>query len=241
VCYNRAATIEQTFQSVLNQDYQNIEYIVIDGNSNDGTKAVIEKYVDKIAYYVSEPDGGMYDALNKGLALASGDIVGLVHSDDELFDKYVISRIMQNFKENPEIDFVYGDGLYFSNGQKQRLIRNRISGKFSINQIKNGWLPLHTTVYIKRDQIIKYGGYNLDYKIASDTEFLLRHLYQNKIKASYINMYIIKMKIGGLSTSISRLLEVLKEDYMIYKKYNLPPVRTVFLKKLKAALQYLSF
>lgn len=239
VCYNRAATIEKAILSVLNQDNKDIEYIVVDGNSKDGTQAVIEKYTNRIAKYISEPDNGMYDAINKGLALATGDIVGLMHSDDEFYDNVAISKIVSAFLKSKDIEGVYGDGIYVSNDAEEKLIRNRIGGEYSLKKIEKGWLPLHPTVYIKRALIEKYGDYNLQFKIASDTEFLLRYLYKNKIKMGYVNSYIVKMRMGGLSTTSSRALEVLKEDYKIYKFHGLWALKAIILKKSKTLIQYI--
>jgi glycosyltransferase involved in cell wall biosynthesis len=239
ICYNRAATMEKAIQSVLHQDHKDIEYIVIDGNSKDGTQAVIEKYRDQIAHYISEPDNGMYDAINKGLALATGNIVGLLHSDDEFYNNQAISKIVSAFQSSHDIEGVYGDGIYISNDEEEKLIRNRIGGEFSLRKIKNGWLPLHPTVYIKRSLLEKYGLYDLKFKIASDTEFLLRYLYKYKIKIGYVNAYIIKMRMGGLSTSSNRAIEVLKEDYKIYKFHGLSALKAVILKKSKTLIQYI--
>ncbi|GIZ10039.1 MULTISPECIES: glycosyltransferase family 2 protein [Flavobacterium] len=239
VCYNRSSTIEKAIKSVLNQNYQNIEYIIIDGNSTDGTQKIIEKYRDRLSQYISEPDKGMYDAINKGLHLATGDVIGLMHSDDEFYDEKVISTIVKRFNFEKNIDGVYGDGIYVSNDTEERLIRNRIGGAFSLQKIKAGWLPLHPTVYLKKTIIDQYGLYNLDFKIASDTEFLLRYLYKYKIKMSYINTYIVKMRMGGMSTNIKRVFEVLYEDYKIYKFHGLTAFLVVFLKKTNALRQYL--
>jgi glycosyltransferase involved in cell wall biosynthesis len=239
VCYNREATIEKAIKSVLEQNYHNIEYIVIDGNSTDGTKEIIESYRDKISQYISEPDKGMYDAINKGLQLATGDVIGLMHSDDEFYDKTAVKRIAARFDFDSTIDGIYGDGVYVSNDKQERLIRNRIGGVFSIKKVKSGWLPLHPTVYLKKTIINQYGLYNLDFKIASDTEFLLRYLYKYKIKMSYINTYIVKMRMGGMSTTAKRAFEVLYEDYKIYKYHGLAAFRVVFLKKSIALRQYL--
>ncbi len=239
VCYNRKNTIEKAIKSVLDQNYDNIEYIVIDGNSKDGTKEIIESYKDRISQYISEPDKGMYDAINKGLKLATGDVIGLMHSDDEFYDNKVISRIALRFKHSPDVEGVYGDGVYVSNDKKERLIRNRIGGVFSLKRIKVGWLPLHPTVYLKKSVIDKNGLYNLDFKIASDTEFLLRYLYKHKIKMSYINEYIVKMRMGGMSTNYKRAFEVLREDYRIYKYHGMTALSTVFLKKTIALKQYI--
>jgi glycosyltransferase len=239
ICYNRIRTIEKAILSVLNQDYHDIEYIIIDGNSMDGTKRVIEKYQNRIATFISEPDKGMYDAINKGLAIATGDIVGLMHSDDEFYDNAVITNIVRAFKSSIETEGVYGDGLYISNNDEEIIIRNRIGGEFSIEKLKKGWLPLHPTVYIKRNLIEKYGSYDSNYKIASDTEFLLRYLYKYRINMTYVNSYFVKMRIGGLSTSRNRAVEVLIEDYKIYKSYHLKALITVLRKKIYALQQYL--
>jgi len=239
VCYNRKNTIEKAIKSVLEQDYDNIEYIIIDGNSTDGTKEIIESYRDRISQFISEPDSGMYDATNKGLQLATGDVIGLMHSDDEFYDESVISRIVNRFKNDQSTDGVYGDGVYVSNDNEERMIRNRIGGDFSLKRIKSGWLPLHPTVYLKKSIIDKYGVYNINFKIASDTEFLLRYLYKYKIKVSYINTYIVKMRMGGMSTNFKRAFEVFNEDYKIYKLYGLGPLPVVFQKKSIALMQYL--
>ena len=239
VCYNRSTTIEKAIKSVLNQNYQNIEYIIIDGNSTDGTQKIIEKYRDRLSQYISEPDKGMYDAINKGLQLATGDVIGLMHSDDEFYDEKVISSIVKRFNYEQNLEGVYGDGIYVSNDTEERLIRNRIGGAFSLQKIRSGWLPLHPTVYLKKTTIDQYGLYNLDFKIASDTEFLLRYLYKYKIKVSYINTYIVKMRMGGMSTNMKRAFEVLYEDYKIYKFHGLTAFIVVFLKKTIALRQYL--
>lgn len=238
ICYNRVKTIEKSILSVLSQDYTDIEYIVIDGNSTDGTQEVIEKYKHQIARYLSEPDQGMYDAINKGLALATGDVIGLMHSDDEFYDKQVVSKIASAFHASKVIDGVYGDGVYITNDDNEKIVRNRIGGHFSISRIKQGWLPLHPTVYLRRSIIEKYGYYNLGFNIASDTEFLLRYLFKHRVNMTYVHSYFVKMRIGGLSTSRSRAIQVLKEDYHIYKFHGLPGFKTVLLKKMSALVQY---
>ncbi|MEL1254257.1 glycosyltransferase family 2 protein [Flavobacterium sp. DGU38] len=239
VCYNRKATIEQSIKSVLDQDYPDIEYIVVDGNSSDGTQDSIRKYSDKIAQYISEPDKGMYDAINKGLAMATGDIIGLMHSDDVFYDQQVIAKIVDTFKNNPDSDGVYGNGIYVTNDEEQKLVRNRIGGEYDYKKLKSGWLPLHPTVYIKKTIIDSYGNYDLKFKIASDTEFLLRYLFKHKIKMSYLNDYVVKMRMGGLSTDYKRAFKVLKEDYQIYKYHNISGIKVVFQKKIMALMQYI--
>lgn len=239
ICYNRKGTIAAAIESVLNQDYPHIEYVVIDGNSSDGTQDIIESYSDKITRYISEPDKGMYDAINKGLSLATGDVVGLMHSDDVFYDTTVVSKIVNAFKKSLTIDAVYGDGIYVTNDLEEKIVRNRIGGEYDYKRLKKGWLPLHPTVYIKKTIIEKHGYYNLDFKIASDTEFLLRYLYKYKINVRYLNTYIVKMRMGGLSTNYKRAFEVLFEDYRIYKFHQLSAVKVVIQKKMLALIQYL--
>jgi glycosyltransferase involved in cell wall biosynthesis len=239
ICYNRSQTISNCINSVLQQDYVHIEYIVIDGNSKDGTVDIIQSYHDRITHFISEPDKGMYDAINKGFALATGDIVGLMHSDDVFYDSTVISKIVEGFKNNPNTDAIYGNGIYVTNDEEEKLVRDRIGGEYDYKKLKKGWLPLHPTVYIRKSIIDKYGNYDLNFKIASDTEFLLRYLFKYKIKVTYLNNYIVKMRMGGLSTSYKRAFYVLYEDYKIYKYHNLPGIKAVFQKKLLALTQYL--
>lgn len=240
VCYNRVFTIERAICSVLNQDYSDIEYIVIDGNSTDGTKAIIEKYADRITHYISEKDGGMYEAINKGIALSTGKIIGLMHSDDEFYDGKVLTKVVDRFLSDHNIQGVYGDGMYISNDNDEKLIRNRICGDFSELKIMQGWLPLHPTVYLRKDVMDQIGNYNIQYKIASDTDFLLRYLYKFKIKISYIPSYFVKMRVGGLSTSKSRAFLVFKEDYLIYKSFGFKALKTVIQKKMYALNQYIT-
>lgn len=240
ICYNRKNTIAQCIESVLNQNYTNIEYIVIDGNSKDGTKDIIQSYAGKISQYLSEPDKGMYDAINKGLKMATGDIIGLMHSDDEFYDAGVVTKIVSAFQRNNQTEGIYGDGIYVSNDAEEKIIRNRIGGDFVFEKLKVGWLPLHPTVYLRKSVIEKLGDYDLNFTIASDTELLLRYLFVNKIKLVYLSTYVVKMRMGGLSTSYKRAFEVLYEDYRIYKHHGLSAFRAVFLKKLIALKQYIN-
>ncbi|TDO71513.1 glycosyltransferase [Flavobacterium chryseum] len=239
VCYNRKATMAQSIESVLSQDYDDIEYIVIDGNSSDGTKDIIESYSDKITQHISEPDKGMYDAINKGLQLATGDIVGLMHSDDVFYDSTVVTKIVNAFKNTSSADAVYGNGIYVTNDAKEKIVRNRIGGQYDFEKLKSGWLPLHPTVYMKKAIVEKYGYYNLDFKIASDTEFLLRYLFKHKINIIYLNEYVVKMRMGGLSTNYKRVFQVLSEDYRIYRYHKISALKAVFQKKILAFVQYL--
>lgn len=239
ICFNRKATIAKAIESVLSQDYKNIEYIVIDGNSTDGTKEIIKSYSDKISTFISEKDKGLYEALNKGLLIATGELIGIMHSDDEFYDNTVVSQIAEAFHKNPNTNGFYGNGIYVTNNEEQHIIRDRICGECNNEKIRSGWLPLHTTLYLKKDVMKKYGYYDLDFKIASDTELLLRYLYFHKIELTYLNAYFVKMRMGGLSTNYSNLFKVLIEDYKIYKKFGLPAYKIVLLKKIATLKQYI--
>ncbi|MBO1362881.1 glycosyltransferase [Prevotella sp. A2931] len=238
-CYNRVSTIEDTIKSVLSQDYSNIEYIIIDGGSTDGTLEIIKQYEDKITRIVSEPDHGMYEAINKGIRLATGDIIGLVHSDDFLFDRHTISDIVTAF-ECTRADFIYGDGLFVDYYNIKKPIRKWIGGHFSKRKIRLGWLPLHPTCYIRRDKQIEVGLYNEKYKIAADTDFLIRALYEHSLEVDYINRYIIRMRMGGLSTDRAHRKAMWKEDISIYSSHGFQAIPTKIMKMIWKLPQFIS-
>lgn len=238
VCYNRYATIDKCMQSVFSQTYKNIEYIVIDGGSIDGTMEVIEKYKNNLAYFVSEHDNGMYDAINKGLSRATGEVVGLLHSDDVFYDNNVIECVVNKFIVNDEIDCLYGNGVYVSANDSNVVIRRRIGVNCDRNNILRGWLPLHTTFYIKRNCLNKFGHYNERWKIASDTEFLLRYLYFHQVKTLHVDKNFIRMNMGGYSTNLKHGFKVIFEDAAIYRSFDINAVTTVFFKKARAFSEY---
>ncbi len=197
-CYNREATIRGAIESVLEQDYPYIEYIVVDGASKDNSLAVINEYKNGIDTIISEPDKGMYEAINKGIRAATGDIIGLIHSDDFLFSSHTISEIVKTFEEQ-DADMIYGNGVFVDYDDTNQMIRNWISGRYSKENVKNGWLPLHPTVYIKKECMDKWGLYDESYKIAADSDLLVRYLYEADLKVYYLNKYIVKMRISSAS------------------------------------------
>lgn len=239
VCYNRVTTIGSAIDSVLGQDYPNVEYILIDGASNDGTLEVIERYKDRIHTIVSERDSGMYEALNKGIRMATGDVIGIVHSDDVLFAPNTLSRIAQAMEES-QADFLYGDGLFVDERNMQKVIRDWIGGKYSPRKVRYGWLPLHTTCYIRRSVFESYGGYDETFRIAADTELLLRLLQKNELKITYLPEYVVRMRMGGLSTDKRRRKQMWHEDILAFQKNNLPPLRTKLLKMAWKIPQFIS-
>jgi len=232
---NRVNTIRDTIESVLRQDYSVIEYIVVDGASIDGTVDIINSYREKISVVVSERDTGIYNAIDKGIRVATGDIVGLMHSDDVFFADNVISSVVEAFKKN-DADLVYGNGVFVNS--KNRIIRTWISGEFSRVKISRGWLPLHTTVYIKKSLLDEDGLYDESYKISADSEFLLRYLYEFNLDVYYLNKYFVRMKMGGVSTSPSKMLSKWKEDWNLYKKHGLNPYIALPRKILSKVKQF---
>lgn len=203
-CYNREITIQSAIESVLSQDYPYIEYIIVDGASKDGSMSIINKYSDRIATIICEPDRGMYEAINKGIRVATGDIIGLLHSDDFFYAKDTISQIVAEY-EKTNADLIYGNGLFVDFNNTSLIVRNWISGIYTKSKVRRGWLPLHPTVYIRRECFGKWGLYDESFKIAADSDFLVRYLYETNIKVAYLNEYIVRMRMGGLSTDRKRM------------------------------------
>jgi glycosyltransferase involved in cell wall biosynthesis len=209
VSYNSDATIENTLKSVLSQDYDNIEYIIIDGGSNDKTLKILDKYSSKLAKVVSEPDKGIYDAMNKGIALATGDIIGILNSDDCYINNEVISEVVANFsKGNP--DLIFADLLFINKNNK---IRRYYSAKrFTPTKLKFGIMPPHPTLFVKKSIYKKYGNYRLDFQIAADYEIFVRLLLVHRLRYRYINKCIIKMLVGGISTSNINSKKIINQE-----------------------------
>jgi glycosyltransferase len=228
-CYNREATIGGAIESVLAQDYPDIEYIVVDGASKDNSLSVIKEYQDRIAKIVSEPDHGMYEAINKGIRMATGDIIGLVHSDDFLYDSHVVSDIVKEF-ERTGVDFIYGDGIYVDAVDIKRMVRNWRGGSYHRWKVRCGWLPLHPTCYIRRDAMTKEGLYDESYKISADSDLLVRYLYKANLKVHYMKRKIIRMRMGGLSTDSKKRKQMWDEDIRMYRNHGFYPLPAKIMK-----------
>ena len=203
VCFNSENTIKDTIDSVLNQTYGNIEYIIIDGGSIDGTVEFVQSYGDKIARFVSEPDKGIYDAMNKGIALATGDIIGILNSDDFYIDELVIEKVVKEFERN--IDCLYADLVYVRSENLNKVVRYYDSSHFSPSKFAYGWMPAHPTFFVKKDIYNKHGVFRTDLKIAADFDLMVRFLYTHNLVCSYMKEPIIKMRVGGVSTSFSSI------------------------------------
>jgi glycosyltransferase len=198
ICLNNEVDIRPTLESVVNQTYNNIEYIIVDGASRDGTLTIVNEYRDKITQIISEPDKGLYDAINKGIRAVTGDVVGLIHAGDRLYSNNIIAKIAKCF-ENNDIEALYGHSKMINN-KTDRVMRINICPQFKKSLFKRGWLPSHQSFYAKKELFQKYGYYNLKYKIAADYELLLRFLYFNNVKVLLLDEFILKFSYGGTST-----------------------------------------
>lgn len=194
---NKRDTIAEALDSALAQTHDDIELIVIDGASTDGTQEILRGYSDRIAVLVSEPDQGIYDALSKGLGLASGEVVGFLHSDDIFADAQVLDKIAAVFAAQG-VDAVYGDLEYVKKTAPTRVVRYWKSGEFSLKKLRHGWMPPHPTFYVKRTVYERLGGFDLSYRIAADYDCMLRFLGSG-MRAAYIPEVLVKMRLGGTS------------------------------------------
>ena len=218
-CFNSVSTIRDTIESVLSQDYSYIEYIIIDGASTDGTTDIINFYKDKISTFISEPDQGIYDALNKGINLATGDIIGFLHADDVYTNNKVISKVV-SFLNQTRLDGCYGDLVYVNKNNINQIVRYWRSGDYRKQRFKTGWMPPHPTLFLKKSIYEKYGLFNEKFQISADYEFIIRTLYKNNVTVGYIPEVLVKMRLGGESNrNIKSFIRTTIEDYKAWK-YN---------------------
>ena len=211
VCFNSAKTIRETIESVLSQDYPDIEYIIIDGGSSDETAAIIKEYADRIAVIVSESDHGIYDAMNKGVALASGEIVGMLNSDDIYINEHAVSELMKKMQD-AKADSVFADLVIVDPIDLGKVLRYYDSSYFTPNKFRFGWMPAHPTFFVKKSMYDKVGPYSLDYKISADYEMLIRLLWVHRASYAYLKKPVVRMRYGGASTAnLSRNILLNKE------------------------------
>lgn len=199
VVWNNKKTIKDAIESVLNQTYKEIEYIIIDGASTDGTIEIVQSYGDNISKFVSEPDSGLYDAMNKGISLATGDVVGILNSDDFYIDDKIIERVVKEF-EKKQCDSVYADLVYVKPENLEKTVRYYDSSYFNPSKFAYGLMPAHPTFFVKRKMYEKYGVFRTDLKIGADFDILARFLYTHKTSYSYMKDVLVKMRVGGVST-----------------------------------------
>jgi glycosyltransferase len=238
--FNSQDFLQSAIDSYRKQHHFDKELIIIDGKSTDETLEIILDNKSYVNQLVSEKDKGIYDALNKGIHLAKGDIIGILHSDDFFDDENVLSQVNQIFEDDPSIEAVYGDLQYVDRENPNQIIRNWISGSYNRNKFKYGWMPPHPTLFIKKSCFVKYGAYDLNYHSAADYDLILRFLFKHKVKTVYLPKIITKMRVGGLSNhSFQHRLKANKEDRMaMYKNGIKFPMIISILKPLRKLGQY---
>ncbi len=231
VCFNSQSTIRQTIDSVLSQDYDNVEYIVIDGASTDWTLRILDFFKDKIDYFISEKDKGIYNAMNKGIKASTGNIVGILNSDDFYPNNKILSKVSKIFEESG-CDCLYGDLVYVSQADGSKIVRYWQSGEFNVDRLNKGWMLPHPTFFVKKSVYEKYGLYNTDLKTAADYEMILRLLYKNRLHVVYLPEIMVKMRMGGTSNqSFLNRIKANKEDGIAWTKNQLEKPMFVRLKK----------
>ena len=241
--YNSEVTLSSCMTSVLQQSFQNIEYVIIDGNSKDETLELVKQHQLKFPQIefkiLSEPDSGIYDALNKGVQLAAGEVIGFVHSDDVLADNQIISKLANQF-EKKNIDGVYGDLQYVDKNNIGKIIRYWKSTNFNASLLKKGWMPAHPTLFLKKEVYEKHGKFNLSFKISADYDFMLRILKDDSLKFTYLPTVITKMRVGGASNrSIKNIIQKTKEDYRAVRLNNIGGWYLIFLKNISKVRQFI--
>ncbi len=222
--FNRVEFISDSIKSVQGQFWEQVEHVVIDGGSTDGTCELIKDLLHENYIYVSEPDNGIYDALNKGLALATGDVIGLLHSDDFFPDASILSDVAKVFSD-PEVNLAFGDLDYVNRHDTSVVVRRWHSGEFLANKIKKGWMPPHPTLFMRRELVERLGGFDESFLISADYDLILRYFLSDFSKSVYIPRVLVKMRTGGASNkSLKNILRKSTEDLMALHKngFSLP-------------------
>jgi glycosyltransferase len=236
--YNNRATIAAALDSALAQSHDDVELVVIDGGSTDGTLEVLQGYADRIGVLVSEPDRGIYDALNKGLRLAGGEVVGFLHSDDLYADTEVLRRVAGAFSD-VEVGAVYGDLLYVRKEAPDQVVRTWRAGQFTPALLARGWMPPHPTFYARRSVYEELGGFDTRYRIAADYDCMLRFLGRGGIRMGYIPEVLVKMRVGGASNrSLANILRKSAEDYRALKSNGVGGLSALAWKNLSKLPQF---
>lgn len=239
-CFNSEATIGEAIATLKRQSWDNIEHVVIDGLSQDATVEIASKTLGDGDVLVSEKDQGIYDALNKGIQHASGDVVGFLHSDDLYANNEVLAKVARCF-DDPRVGAVYGDLQYVNAVSPDKVIRHWRSGVFSVGKLKRGWMPPHPTFFMRRDLYRELGGFDLSYRIAGDYDSLLRYLSSEKVKAAYLPEVLIKMRVGGASNgSVKQIIRKSREDISAMRKNGINPLIALPCKNLSKLPQFFS-
>ncbi|UGA57350.1 glycosyltransferase family 2 protein [Vibrio sp. VB16] len=236
--YNSSKTVLDTIQSLNQQTYSDIEHIIIDGGSSDNTISVVKENCHRVSRIISESDKGIYDALNKGINAATGDIVGFLHSDDLFAYSDAVKELVETLqRENTQA--VYADLEYVSKDDTSKVIRKWISGEYDQQKLQSGWMPPHPTFFMKRTLYLEYGMFDLNLKIAADYDSLLRYLWSNNVTASYLPKVVTKMRVGGASNrNLMNILEKTREDIQALKKNKLFWPTALLIKNVSKVPQF---
>ncbi|MFX4296141.1 glycosyltransferase family 2 protein [Pseudosulfitobacter pseudonitzschiae] len=236
--YNRESTIAQAITSVQSQNYDKVEHILQDGGSSDGSLEIINKLSYPNTHVVSAPDTGIYDAINKGISRATGDVIGLMHSDDYFASDAVLEKVATALQQS-DIDGVYGDLDYVSAADTSRVIRRWTSGDVTQSKLRRGWMPPHPTLYLRRSVFERFGDYDTSYTISADYDAMLRWLWTHQIKLAYIPEVLVKMRVGGESNrSVGRILRKSREDYRALRKNGVGGAWALGLKNTRKISQF---
>jgi glycosyltransferase involved in cell wall biosynthesis len=236
--YNNANFVADAVHSVQTQTWSDVEHIVIDGASTDDTMKVLDACLDDRMVLISEPDDGIYDALNKGLALATGEIVAFMHSDDFYADPHVLESVAAAFSD-PLVDAVYGDLDYVAKEDTTCIVRHWCSGEYQPVKLKYGWMPPHPTLFLRRSIIKRWGGFDTNFKIAGDYDVILRYFFQAKIQSFYIQRVLVKMRLGGESNrSVFKVLLKMHEDYTALRHNRVGGIWTLLNKNFRKINQF---
>jgi len=230
VCLNGVLTIEDTVGSVLRQNHELIEYIVVDGASTDGTQGLVAKYNGGVSKFVSEPDEGIYDAMNKGIRLAEGEFVAFLNADDMYADDRVISDVVAA-AEAGDLDAVYGDLLYVRRDDTSRVVRYWKAGEYLPGAFRLGWVPPHPTFFCRRSVFEKFGAFDANYRLAGDFELMLRFLEKHRIRVAYIPRPLVRMRVGGRANTVRGVLRGNREILRAFAANGLKPAPGFFWRK----------
>jgi len=237
--FNRNSVVARSVESLQAQTYSDLEHLIIDGGSDDGTLEILAKMADERTHITSQPDEGIYDALNKGIGLATGEVIGLLHSDDVFASPTVLERVAREF-EDSDVDAVYGDLQYVSAQDTTSVVRHWRAGRFSMDSLSRGWMPPHTTLFLRREVFERLGKYDTSYTIAADYNAILRWFGRGAIRSSYIPEVLVLMHLGGKSNgSLNQIVRKSKEDYRALRESRIGGIGTLALKNLRKLEQFL--
>ena len=235
VTFNSASTVRCTFESILSQTYTDIDYIVVDGGSQDGTTEIIKEYEPRFGgrmHWISERDRGIYDAMNKGINMAKGDIIGILNSDDMFEDNSVLEDIAHTFT-NTQTDAVFGNLVFVKEDDTNAIVRTWEGSEYKSGAFLKGWHPAHPTFYVRKEIYDRYGNFDISFEVSADFELMLRFIEKERIRTQYINRYIVRMRIGGESTgSIAKIIKGNKNVLKAFKKNGLKPLPFYLVRRL---------